>query len=87
MALQGLNLIGNNLLEVYKNPDNLNARGAMLIGSCLTGISFLKGLGLVHAISHMVGAAYDTQHGLTNAIILPQVLIYNKNEIQSKINL
>ena len=86
MALQGLNLIGNNLLEVYKNPDNLNARGAMLIGSCLTGISFLKGLGLVHAISHMVGAVYDTQHGLTNAVILPQVLNYNKNEIQSKIN-
>ena len=86
MAIEGLSLIGNNLLEVYKNPDNLNSRGAMLIGSCLTGISFLKGLGLVHAISHMVGAVYNTQHGLTNAIILPQILNYNKNEIQSKIN-
>ena len=36
-----------------------------------SGIAFLKGLGLVHAISHMVGAEYDTQHGLTNAVILP----------------
>ena len=34
----------------------------------------------------MVGAVYDTQHGLTNAVILPQVLNYNKNEILSKIN-
>ena len=86
MALEGLNLIGNNLLEVYKDPSNLSSRGAMLIGSCLTGISFLKGLGLVHAISHMIGAVYNTQHGLTNAIILPKVLNYNKSEILSKIN-
>ena len=69
MALEGLNLIGNNLLEVYKDPSNLSSRGAMLIGSCLTGISFLKGLGLVHAISHMIGAVYNTQHGLTLSLI------------------
>ena len=37
----------------------------------------LKGLGLVHAISHMIGAEYDTQHGLTNAIVLPTVLHFN----------
>ena len=86
MALEGLNLIGNNLLEVFKDPSNLSSRGAMLIGSCLTGVSFLKGLGLVHAISHMIGAVYNTQHGLTNAIILPKVLNYNKSEILSKIN-
>ena len=49
----------------------------MLVGSCLAGISFLKGLGFVHAISHMVGAEFDTQHGLTNAIVLPVVLRYN----------
>ena len=49
----------------------------MLAGSCLSEIAFLKGLGLVHAISHMVGAEYDTQHGLTNAIVLPTVLRHN----------
>ena len=49
----------------------------MLVGSCLAGVAFLKGLGLVHAISHMVGAEYDTQHGLTNAIVLPVVLRFN----------
>jgi len=58
----------------------------MLIGSCLTGVSFLKGLGLVHAISHMVGAVYNTQHGLTNAIILPKILKYNEDTIQQKVN-
>jgi len=57
----------------------------MLVGSCLAGISFLKGLGFVHAISHMIGAEFDTQHGLTNAIILPSVLRYNKDSLGTKI--
>ena len=56
----------------------------MLVGSCLAGISFLKGLGFVHAISHMVGAEYDTQHGLTNAIVLPVVLRYNLPSLDKK---
>ena len=85
-ALEGLRLIGENLVSAYKNPDNIEARGGMLIGSCLAGIAFLKGLGLVHAISHMVGAEYDTQHGLTNAIILPSVLKFNEDHISHKVN-
>ena len=85
MALQGLELISSWLPEVYKDPENLAARGGMLVGSCLAGVAFLKGLGMVHAISHMVGAEYDTQHGLTNAIVLPTVLHFNMPEIESKI--
>jgi alcohol dehydrogenase class IV len=77
MALEGLNLIARWLPVAMREPDNMAARGGMLVGSCLAGIAFLKGLGMVHAISHMVGAEYDTQHGLTNAVILPVVLRYN----------
>ena len=77
VALEGLALIARWLPVAVKEPENLMARGGMLVGSCLAGIAFLKGLGLVHAISHMVGAEYDTQHGLTNAIVLPVVLRYN----------
>ncbi len=77
MALEGLNLIAQWLPVAVQEPDNMAARGGMLVGSCLAGIAFLKGLGMVHAISHMVGAEYNTQHGLTNAIILPVVLRYN----------
>ncbi len=54
-------------------------------GPCLAGVSFLKGLGLVHAISHMVGAVYDTHHGLTNAVLLPVVLRYNRSAIADKV--
>jgi alcohol dehydrogenase class IV len=77
MALEGLALINRWLPLAVREPDNLAARGGMLVGSCLAGIAFIKGLGLVHAISHMVGAEFDTQHGLTNAIVLPVVLRFN----------
>ena len=76
-ALEGLTLVNTWLPVAVQEPKNIFARGGMLVGSCLAGIAFLKGLGLVHAISHMVGAEFDTQHGLTNAIILPSILKYN----------
>ena len=84
IALEGLRLINSWLLTAVSEPDNLEARGGMLAGSCLAGISFLKGLGMVHAISHMVGAEYDTHHGLTNAIVLPAVLRFNESHIANK---
>lgn len=77
LALEGLALIAKWLHIAVEEPRNLAARGGMLTGSCLAGIAFLKGLGLVHAISHMVGAEFNTQHGLTNAILLPVVLRFN----------
>ena len=77
LALEGLALVSKWLQISVNEPQNMKARGAMLVGSCLGGIAFLKGLGLVHAISHMVGAEFDTQHGLTNAVVLPVVLRFN----------
>ena len=77
LALEALALIAKWLPVAVEEPQNLTARGGMLTGSCLAGIAFLKGLGLVHAISHMVGAEFNTQHGLTNAILLPAVLRFN----------
>ena len=85
LALEGLRLVGRWLPVAVAEPSNLEARGAMLAGSCLSGIAFLKGLGLVHAISHMVGAEYDTQHGLTNAVVLPAALRHNAPALADKI--
>lgn len=87
MALEGLRLINTWLRAAVSDPENIEARGGMLVGSCLAGIAFLKGLGLVHAISHMVGAEYDTHHGLTNAIVLPAVLRFNETSIANNIPL
>ena len=84
-ALESLSLISKSLILAVEDPQNVAARGAMLVASCLGGISFIKGLGLVHAIAHMVGAEYDTHHGLTNAIILPAVLRYNLPNMEEKV--
>lgn len=85
LALEGLALVAKWLPVAVREPQNLAARGGMLAGSCLAGIAFLKGLGHVHAISHMVGAEFDTQHGLTNAIILPVVLRFNLPGMEDKV--
>lgn len=86
-SLEALRLIKGALPVAVRSPGDLEARGAMLVGSCLAGVGFLKGLGLVHAISHMVGAEYDTQHGLTNAILLPAVLRFNRDSIAGRVPL
>lgn len=84
-ALQALRMIAPALPRAYRNGDDLEARGAMLVGSCLAGISFLKGLGLVHAISQTIGGLQNTQHGLTNAVLLPAVLGFNRPMIEHKV--
>lgn len=84
-ALEGLKLIAKWLPTAFREPENIAARGAMLTGSCLAGIAFNKGLGLVHAISHMVGGEFNTQHGLTNAVILPVVMRFNLPGLDEKV--
>jgi len=85
IALQGMELVHYCLPQVYSDPNNIGARGGMLVGSCLSGIAFLKGLGLAHAISHMIGALYDTHHGLTNAVLLSSVVRFNAPVLEKKI--
>lgn len=85
-ALESLSLISKSLVLAVEEPQNLAARGGMLVASCLGGIAFLKGLGLVHAISHMIGAEYDTHHGLTNAIVLPVVTRFNLPGMDEKVS-
>ena len=85
VALEALNLIARWLPVAVEEPTNVMARGGMHVGSCLAGISFLKGLGLVHAISHMVGAEFNTHHGNTNAILLPVVLRFNLPGMDEKV--
>lgn len=84
-ALQALSLLWTSIDTAVAQGRDLEARGKMLIGSCLAGVGFLKGLGLVHALSHMVGATYNTHHGLTNAIILPVVLRFNRADISPRL--
>ncbi|MEQ9260102.1 MAG: iron-containing alcohol dehydrogenase [Roseovarius sp.] len=83
-ALEGLRLVHTHLDRSAAQPDSLADRGGMMVGSCLAGVSFLKGLGLVHAMAHMIGAEFNTHHGLTNAVLLPVVLRFNEATLGAK---
>jgi alcohol dehydrogenase class IV len=84
IALQALSLMAPVIKRAYHDGSDMEARSAMMVGSCLAAVSFAKGLGIVHAVSHMVGGLYNTQHGLTNAVILPAAMRYNRPEILDK---
>ena len=74
-ALDATKLIFENLLTVYENGANLEARKNMLKAAYLAGVAFTKSyVGYVHAVAHSLGGKYNIAHGLANAIILPYVL-------------
>ncbi|MGE0969299.1 lactaldehyde reductase [Klebsiella sp. WOUb02] len=51
---------------------------AMALGQYIAGMGFSNvGLGLVHGMAHLLGAFYNTPHGVANAILLPHVMRYN----------
>ena len=73
------------MLRAYRNGEDIQARGNMLVASSMGSIAFQKGLGAIHSLSHPVGALYNTHHGLTNAVFLPYVLKVNKEVIEDKL--
>jgi aldehyde:ferredoxin oxidoreductase len=63
MAVYGVKLIGRSLLQAYKNGSDISARTDMCMAAICGGTAFLKGLGIGHAITHVLGAHYHLPHG------------------------
>lgn len=85
IAVEGTRLIFENLPKVYANPNDVEARGHMLSAAAMGAVAFQKGMGAVHALSHPIGALYDTHHGMTNGVFLPYVMLVNRPAIEDKI--
>ena len=85
IALEGMRLVFENLVEVYENPGNLDARAHMMSAAAMGAVAFQKGLGAIHSLSHPVGAVYGTHHGTTNAVVMPMVLDFNRATIEDRI--
>lgn len=74
----GIELVFANLQTAVKEPGNLVARQNMHDASCLGGFAFTNAwLGIVHSLSHQIGARYHIAHGCANAILLPNVIRFN----------
>jgi alcohol dehydrogenase len=85
IAVEGIRLVFENLPKVVADPNDVEARGHMMSAAAMGATAFQKGLGAIHALSHPVGALYDTHHGMTNAVFMPYVLMVNKPVIEAKI--
>jgi alcohol dehydrogenase class IV len=84
VALEGLRLINRYLPRACANGGDIEARAHMLAAASMGATAFQKGLGGVHAIAHPVGSWFNTHHGLTNAVILPYVMTFNRHAIAEK---
>jgi alcohol dehydrogenase class IV len=87
VALEGMRLIQRYLLRACKDGGDIEARAYMLAAASMGATAFQKGLGGVHAIAHPVGSWFNTHHGLTNAVILPYVMTFNRHAITEKAEL
>lgn len=84
IGLEGMRLVKENLPAAVKDGKNLVARANMMAAASMGATAFQKGLGGMHAISHPLGALYNTHHGLTNAVVMPYVLDFNRAAIDER---
>jgi alcohol dehydrogenase class IV len=74
LALKAARLIGAHMRRVVSNPDDEEAREAMMLGATLAGAAFSNSsVALVHGMSRPIGAHFHLAHGLSNALLLPAV--------------
>jgi len=77
-ALEAIRLIHTNLIDTIANPDDIELRGKMMLGSLQAGLAFSNAsLGAVHAMAHSLGGYLDLPHGECNSILLDHVMAYN----------
>lgn len=78
LAREALRLLAANIVTAVKQGDDLEARGAMLLGAMLAGQAFANApVAAVHALAYPLGGNYHIPHGLSNSLVLPFVLRFN----------
>ena len=87
IALEGMRLVKDYLPRAYKDGSDIEARAHMMSAAAMGATGFQKGLGAIHALSHPIGAMYNTHHGTTNAVCMPVVLEFNAHEIADRFDM
>jgi alcohol dehydrogenase class IV len=79
IALGAIKLIVKALPKAYANPSSLPARKDMATASLMAGMAFGNaGVGAVHALAYPLGGRFNIAHGVSNALLLPYVMEWNK---------
>jgi alcohol dehydrogenase class IV len=84
IALEGTRIAARSLVRAVMVPDDLAARGDMMMSSMMGAIAFQKDLGAVHSCAHALGAVCDLHHGLANALMIDTVLDWNHEAAPEK---
>lgn len=78
-ALTGAKLIFENLVRAYEDPDDMEAKTAMMLGAFYGGVAITaSGTTAVHALSYPLGGKFHIAHGVSNAILFAPVMRCNR---------
>ncbi len=77
VGMEGCRLVFEHLPRVAADPGDVESRMQMMAAAAMGAVAFQRGLGAMHALSHPIGAMFDTHHGMTNAVVMPYVLQAN----------
>ena len=78
LARNAMGLIAKNIRAVCADPQNRAAREAMMLGATTAGMAFSNAsVALVHGMSRPIGAFFHVPHGLSNAMLLPEITAFS----------
>ena len=78
LALEAIRMITGSIRQAWADGDNIEARSEMMIGASIAGMAFSNSsVTLVHGMSRPIGAYFHIHHGLSNAVLLLDVMEYS----------
>ncbi|MGB2246997.1 MAG: iron-containing alcohol dehydrogenase [Alcanivorax sediminis] len=81
LAREALRLLGCNIVTAVNEGSNLAAREACLLGAMMAGQAFANApVAAVHALAYPLGGHFHIPHGLSNSLVLPEVLRFNARD-------
>ena len=79
LAKEALRLLAANIHAVCRDGGDRPARAAMLLGAMLAGMAFTNApVAAVHALAYPIGGHFHVPHGLSNALVMPHVMRFNR---------
>jgi len=88
IGLDGAGRIWRSIRRATSDGKDLETRTEMMMGALEGGLSFQKGLGAVHGLSHALGGLPDLKlhHGTLNAMLMPHVVRFNARDVGDKLD-
>lgn len=83
---EAFKLCVNNFPTVLREPENLDARGKMLLGAAFAGTAIENSmLGAAHSLANPLTAHFNVVHGEAVGIMLPHVIRFNARDEVAKL--